>query len=112
MFERILLVWEHDNPPNASLRAARSLADAFHAELTVCCFGDVTVEARAAAGADAFIEVLSPRHADEELARYAHEHAFDLVVLGRKGDDPHLLGRRLLDVVSCPILVAAEGTEP
>lgn len=60
--------------------------------------------------ADPFIEVLFPRHAADELARHAHEHAFDLLVLGRKSDDLHLLGRHLLNDVSCPILVVAEGT--
>lgn len=107
MIQRILLAWEHDNPPDASLRAARSLADAYQAELTVCCFGDDTVEAQAAAGADAFIEALSPEHAAEQLAHYAHEHGFDLLVIGRKPGE-HLLGRRLLDDVSCPVLVVAE----
>jgi len=108
MFQRILLAWEHDNPPSASLEAARALADAYRAELTVCCFGDDTVEAQAAAGADAFIEALSPQHAARELAAYAHEHGFDLLVVGRRKGH-HVLGRHLVDDVSCPVLVVTEG---
>ncbi|HTS72981.1 MAG TPA: universal stress protein [Gaiellaceae bacterium] len=107
MFQHILLAWEHDNPPAASLDAARALADAYEAELTVCCFGGDAVEAQAAAGADAFIEALSAEHAARKLAEYAHEHGFDLVVIGRKGRD-HLLGRHLIDDVPCPVLVVNE----
>jgi len=110
MFQQILLAWEHDNPPHASLEAARTLADAYRAELTVCCFGEDTVVAQAAAGADAYIEALSPEHAAEQLARYAHEHGFDLLVIGRRPGQ-HLLGRHLLDDVTCPVLVVTEDAQ-
>jgi hypothetical protein len=107
MFHRILLAWPHDTPPTRSLQVARSLAEVYDAELTVCCLGDGTVEAQAAAGADAVVESLPAGHADRDLLHYAHEHAFDLLVIGRMSEAEHL-PRQLIDWASLPVLVVAE----
>lgn len=45
-----MLAWPHDQPPQRSLELARSLADAYEAELAICCLGNGAVEAQAAAG--------------------------------------------------------------
>jgi hypothetical protein len=109
MFQRILLAWSHESPPIRSLELARSLADVYDAELTVCCLGDGAVEAQAAAGRKALVETLPADHPDRGLLRYAHEHAFDLVVIGRARDDEPL-ARRVIDWASLPVLVVAEAT--
>jgi hypothetical protein len=107
MFQRILLAWPHDTPPTKSLELARSLAEVYDAELTVCCLGNGAVEAQAAAGADAVVDSLPAAHADRELLHYAHEHAFDLLVIGRVSEDEPL-PRRVIDWASLPVLVVAE----
>ena len=107
MFHRILLAWPNDTPPMRSLQVARSLADVYDAELTVCCLGDGTVEAQAAAGGDAVVESLPAGHTDRELLHYAHEHAFDLLVIGRASESEQL-PRRVIDWASLPVLVVAE----
>jgi hypothetical protein len=109
MFQRILLAWPHDQPPQRSLELARSLADAYDAELTVCCLGDGAVEAQAAAGAEALVASLPAAHGDRELLRYAHEHAFDLLVVGRVHENEPL-PRKLIESASLPVLVVAEGS--
>ena len=111
MFRRILLAWQNDRPPEASLEMALSLANAYDAELTVCCIGDGEIEAQAAAGADALVTSLPKVHAERELLGYAHAHAFDLLVIGRVGDN-ELLPRRLIDRASMPVLVVAEEPAP
>jgi nucleotide-binding universal stress UspA family protein len=108
MFHRILLAWPPDPPPPlASLRVARSLAEVYDADLTVCCLADGMVEAQAAAGTDAFVTSLPTGDTDRELLRYAHEHAFDLVVIGRATENEQL-PRRVIDWASLPVLVVAE----
>jgi hypothetical protein len=110
MFQRILLVWPHDTPANRSLDVARSLADVYDAELSVCCLGNGAVEAQAAAGVDAVVESLPTAHADRELLHYAHRHAFDLLVIGRaRAGDP--LPKRLIEWASLPVLVVSEASE-
>jgi nucleotide-binding universal stress UspA family protein len=107
MFHRILLAWPRDTPPTRSLLVARSLAEVYDAELTVCCLGDGAVEAQAAAGADVVVESLPAGHVDRELLQYAHEHAFDLLVIGRAREAEHL-ARQVIDWASLPVLVVAE----
>jgi hypothetical protein len=107
MFQRILLAWPTDTPPRRSLEVARSLADSYDAELTVCCLGDGAVEAQAAAGADAVVATLPAAHGDRELLRYAHEHAFDLIVVGRVHEHESL-PRHLVESASPPVLIVAE----
>ena len=107
MFQRILLAWQHDQPPQQSLELARSLADAFDAELTVCCLGDGAVEAQAAVGAEAEVASLPATDGDRELLRFAHEHAFDLLVVGRVRENVPF-PRKLIESASLPVLVVAE----
>jgi len=111
MFQRILLAWHADRPPRRSLDVAGSLADAYDAELAVCCIGDGTVEAQAAAGPDALVTSVPAAHADRELLRYAHAHGFDLLVIGRAREDEPL-PRRLIEWASMPVLVVAEEDAP
>lgn len=104
MFQRILLAWRPEPAPRTGLAAARSLADACEAELAVCCIGAAASEARAAVGRDVSVEVLPAAHADRELVRYAHEHAYDLLVVGKTlENDP--LPRRLVERASVPVLI-------
>ena len=111
MFQRVLLAWPHDRPPRRSLELARSLADAYDAELVVCCLGDGAVEAQAAAGPDVVVESLPAAHGDRELLRYAHAHAFDLLIVGRvRENEP--LPRQLIERASMPVLVVAEEPKP
>jgi hypothetical protein len=107
MFQRILLAWQHQTPPLKSLELARSLAEVYAAELTICCLGNGAVEAQAAAGADVVVESLPDGHADRDLLHYAHEHAFDLLVIGRVSETEQL-PRRVIDRASLPVLVVAE----
>jgi hypothetical protein len=107
MFQRILLAWHADRPPRRSLEVARSLADAYEAELAVCCIGGGTVEAQAAAGPDAVVAALPAAHGDRGLLRYAHDHAFDLLVVGRTPESA-VAPRRLIEWASIPVLVVAE----
>jgi nucleotide-binding universal stress UspA family protein len=104
VFQRILLAWPLEQPPRTALDVARSLADAYETELAVCCLGAAASEARAAVGRDVPVEVLPAAHAARELVRYAHEHAFDLLVVGRVSEeDP--LPRRLAEWAPMPVLV-------
>lgn len=107
MFHRILLAWPHDAPPTRSLDVARSLAEVYDAELTVCCLGNGAVEAQAAAGPEVLVESLPAARADRELLRYAHRHAFDLLVIGRVGENEPL-PRRVIDWAWLPVLVVVE----
>jgi len=111
MFQRILLAWHADRPPREALDVASSLADAYEAELAVCCIGDGAVEAQAAVGTDATVTSVPIAHADRELLRYAHAHGFDLLVVGRT-DENEPLPRRLIEWASMPVLVVAEEARP
>ncbi len=107
MFQRILLAWPSDAPPRRALEVARSLAETYAAELAVCCLGDGAAAARAALGAHAAVASLPRPHADRELLRYAHEHAFDLLVVGRRrAGEP--LPRRLVDRAALRVLIVPE----
>jgi hypothetical protein len=107
MFQRVLLAWSHDHPPRRSLDLARSLADAYDAELVICCLGNDALEAQAAAGPEIAVTTLPVAHGGRELLRYAHEHAFDLLVVGRvRENEP--LPRQLIERSSVPVLVVAE----
>jgi hypothetical protein len=108
MFRRILLVWLHDGPALRSLDVARALAGAFDAELTICCLGDDALDAQAAAGPDARVQTIRGTHADRELLDFAHEHGFDLLVIGR-GQRNEPLPRRLIDRASLPVLVVGDS---
>lgn len=91
MFQRILVAWSRSSPAAKSLEVARSLAEAYGAELTICCVVEMTPAA----------------HADRELLRFAHRHAFDLLVLGRgRVGEPFPL--RVIEWASLPVLVVAE----
>ncbi len=107
MFQRILLAWPSGRPPGRSLELARELADAYDAELTVCCLGDGIVAAQAAAGAEAQVVSRPAWHSARELVRYAHEHAFDLLVVGRVRDEAPSPGG-LIESASLPLLVVPE----
>ena len=107
MFQRILIAWPQDRPPGRSLRIARELANAYDAELTVCCLGDGAVAAQAAVGAEAQIVSRPAGNEARELLRYAHEHAFDLLVVGRAHDEEPSPGR-LIESASLPLLVVLE----
>lgn len=109
MFQRILLAWLHDTPPQKSLELAQSITAVYDAELTICCLGNGAVEAQAAAGAEAIVDTLPAEHPDRELLHYAHEHAFDLVIVGRVQEGEQL-PRRLIDWASVPVLVVAEDS--
>lgn len=107
MFQRILLAWPHDQPPRKSLELAQSITTVYGAELTICCLGNGAVEAQAAAGAEAVVDSLPAAHPDRALLHYAHEHAFDLLIVGRV-EEGEQLPRRLIDGASVPVLVVAE----
>jgi hypothetical protein len=110
VFQRILLTWRPEQPGRA-LDVARSLATACEAELAVCCVGVGAGEARAAVSRDVPVAVLPAAHADRELARHAHEHAFDLLVVGQVArNDP--LPRRLVEWAPVPVLVVPEQPPP
>jgi nucleotide-binding universal stress UspA family protein len=106
MFHRILLAWL-DDAPTSSLAVARSLAKTYDAELTVCCPAARAGGVRALLGADAAVEPLPSNQPERELLRFAHEHAFDLLVIGREPQH-ELLPRRVIDRASLPVLVVAE----
>jgi hypothetical protein len=107
MFQRILLVWRHDEPPTRSLEIAQSLAEEYDAELVICCVGNGEIEAQAAVGSETLIESLPLRHGGRELLRYAHAHAFDLLVVGRVHANERE-PRDLIEWASLPVLVVAE----
>jgi hypothetical protein len=108
MFQRILLAWSQPKPPDGAVRIARELAREYEAQLVVCCIGDGLAEARAAVGAEADVESLPARHGARELLHYAYEHAFDLVVVGRRASHDRL-PEELVAAAAMPVLVVGEA---
>jgi len=107
MFQRVLLAWDPRKPPRRSVDVAAALADTYDAELAVCCIGDGTVEAQAAVGPDVSIATVPSSHVERELLRYAHDHGFDLLIVGRAHDSDQL-PQRLIEWASLPVLVVVE----
>jgi nucleotide-binding universal stress UspA family protein len=108
MFQRILLAWPEPDPPARALALARELAEEYAAQLVVCCLGDEATKAQAAVGAEIQVESVSARHGTREALDYAHEHGFDLLVVGRIPGRGGLAGE-LISQTAIPVLVVAES---
>ncbi len=124
MFQRVLLAWEEDHPPLAALAAARNLVRVCDAELTVAT---VVRQERhphppAVAAPDLGRDVLYARvvahHPAAGLLSFAHEHGFDLLVVGHHAPErvhrvfTRDIARELAREAEMPVLVIAEADAP
>jgi len=92
MFQRILTLWDGSDVSERALSAALDLASKYDAEVlatSVVAPGEPTpleslfAERHGSHGGVALShEVIEGRNPSEDLLAYAHEHAFDLLVVG------------------------------
>jgi nucleotide-binding universal stress UspA family protein len=140
MFQRVLVGWDGSRPAKRALDLAVDLARRYDAEIIALSVAHSpahaeteadrveSVEAARAHLTESFANVsdAAPRvgvalehvviegdHPADDLIAYAHEHGFDLVVVGhhrRRGGRfvVHGLTERLVDVCDVPVLVVTE----
>jgi nucleotide-binding universal stress UspA family protein len=142
MFQRILLAWDDSKPARRALDLAIDLARRYEAEIVAASVAHSPAHAETEAdrvesvgaarlhlveslasvrdradrvGVPLEHVVIEGEHPAEDLLSYAHEHGFDLVVVGhhRGGRTGrfllHGLAERLVDASSVPVLVVGGG---
>jgi nucleotide-binding universal stress UspA family protein len=117
MFRRIVLAWDEEHPPHAALRVARDLARAYEAELVAASLhaGRHGTAAGQPPPRDVAATAIAGPDPLQALLWYAHEHGFDLLVVGSRADDRYgrVFTRKtvewLLDRAALPVLAVSEA---
>jgi nucleotide-binding universal stress UspA family protein len=145
VFRRILVAWDGSEPATHAFAVAADLASKYRSDLLVLSvaprFDDVeTSEERERAtrwaeerfterhnvlyriaaeqNVSVHFEVLSAHHVADAIVDYAHAHAFDLIVMGRRGTSLARVQRFLLGSTTdkvvryarCPVLIVSPAT--
>lgn len=143
LFHQILVPWDGSEPATRAFTIAADLASKYHSQLRVLSvlprFDDVetSVEGTEATrmarerlvgrrqalyriaqehGVEAELDELAAHHAADAIVDYAHEHGFDLIVMGRRGTSLAGIRRFLLGSTSdkvmryagCPVLIVSD----
>jgi nucleotide-binding universal stress UspA family protein len=120
MFSTVLLAWEVEHPSTRALAIAAEFARVYDADLTVAVLvpehepepGRLPELDAAYAGAAQV--TVSCRHAASDLVAFAHEHGFDVIVVGHHPPEhvrrifTHDRAREIVDRADVPVLVVAE----
>jgi nucleotide-binding universal stress UspA family protein len=121
MFQKILLAWEDAHPPQRALAVATEITRVYGARLSVATLvadarhPHLQVPTPAALGGDYECTMIIDRHPVAGMLALAHEHGFDLVVVGHHAPErthrvfTHDMARDLVRESIVPVLVVAEG---
>jgi K+-sensing histidine kinase KdpD len=122
MFQTILLAWEQAHTPAHALEVAQELANKYDAELVI---GVLVPRSEAAATGAHALDIERParvsipyHHAAHDLAEFAHQHGFDLLVVGHHPPErthrlfSHDIVREIIDQADIPVLVVGEDELP
>jgi nucleotide-binding universal stress UspA family protein len=120
MFQTVLLAWEQSHPPKRALASAGELARVFDARLVVAVLllehEHVNELSDLLPGIDRI--VLPCRRPAHDLVEFAHEHGFDLLVVGHHPPErshrifSHDIAQEIVREADVPVLVVAEDESP
>jgi nucleotide-binding universal stress UspA family protein len=128
MFQKVLLAWEDAHPPERALAVATELARVYGAKLTIAALRAAPTDGPKRGPAPAQskrppepldVEIawttIAERHPVTGMLALAHEHAFDLIVVGHHAPErihrvfTHDMARDVATGSLVPVLVVAEG---
>jgi nucleotide-binding universal stress UspA family protein len=119
MFHTVLLAWEQEHPPQRALASASEMARVFDAQLVVAVLlrehEHVNELSDLLPGTERV--VLPCRRPAHDLVEFAHEHGFDLLVVGHHPPErahrifTHDIAREIVREADVPVLVVAEDGE-
>lgn len=117
MFQMVLLAWEHRHESPRAKALASEIAAQYDAELVVGVLapeGDAE-PAETLESVEGETRVSLPyRHVARDVAAFAHEYGYDLIVVGHHPPErthrifTHHTARELIDVADVPVLIVAE----
>lgn len=117
MFQTVLLAWEERHESPRARELASEIVDRYEAELVVGLLVPAgSGGAPAMTDSDGLFRVTIPyRHVARDVAAFAHEHGYDLIVVGHHPPErshrvfTHDIARELVDLADIPVLVVAEA---
>jgi nucleotide-binding universal stress UspA family protein len=118
MFQKVLLAWEDAHPPERALAVATELARVYGAKLTIAALGPAPTHSKRPPeplGVETAWTTIAERHPVAGMLALAHEHAFDLIVVGHHAPErihrvfTHDMARDVATGSVVPVLVVAEG---